>query len=259
MLWKLIIAAVIMGGMTPNEQGFGDCFQFSRYLKPLRERGNFIFFPPPELRHVFRDVPELCPDAANVNYRCYLGSLPRLLRIYDPAESPMPPYLFADAARVDALCGQLPAGFKVAIAWQGQKRNPSDAQRSFKAVDMKPLLSCGASFISLQKNYGSEQLSDFPGAIELPSLDADAAFVDTAAVLANVNLLVTCDTALAHLAGAMNVPVWVALAKFSDWRWGVNGDTTPWYPSMRLFRQETAGDWGSVFHRMRSALNSLVT
>jgi hypothetical protein len=113
--------------------------------------------------------------------------------------------------------------------------------------------------VSLQQRNGTEQLAKLNGRFpitELPSeQDADtAAFLDTAAVMQNMDLVITADTAIAHLAGALDVPVWVALAKITDWRWLVDRDDSPWYRTMRLWRQTTLGDWDEVFRRMAAAL-----
>jgi hypothetical protein len=111
--------------------------------------------------------------------------------------------------------------------------------------------------ISLQKGAGTEQLADVPFAVQTLGADLEEAsgeFMDRAAVIQNLDLVVTADTGIAHLAGALAVPVWVALATVPDWRWLLDREDTPWYPTMRLFRQETAGDWGPVFGRIAEAL-----
>src|SRR5206468_10739396 len=108
--------------------------------------------------------------------------------------------------------------------------------------------------ISLQKGHGAEQLRDLDGRfsiIELPELET---FQDTAAVMTLLDLVITADTSVAHLAGALGVPVWLALAKIADWRWLFDREDSPWYPTMRLFRQSSLGDWKSVFDRMAAEL-----
>ena len=116
----------------------------------------------------------------------------------------------------------------------------------------------GVKLISLQKGQGSEQLAALNGklsALDLgPRLDASGAFLDTAAVMKGLDLVITSDTSIAHLAGALGVKVWVALCFVSDWRWMFEREDCPWYPSMRLFRQDKRGDWGGVFERMAWAL-----
>jgi hypothetical protein len=116
--------------------------------------------------------------------------------------------------------------------------------------------------VSLQKCFGVEQLESLPAEVQIDDLGSrldvtSGAFMDTAAVLMSLDLVITSDTALAHLAGALGVPVWVALSTTPDWRWLLHGDTTPWYPTMRLFRQRTAGDWGEVFEQIAGELRAM--
>jgi hypothetical protein len=111
----------------------------------------------------------------------------------------------------------------------------------------------------LQKGAGTQQLADVAGVFPVTDLGPDLAdFADTAAVLANLDLVITVDTAVAHLAGALAVPVWLALPFMPDWRWLLDRDDSPWYPTMRLFRQETRGDWSGVFERIAVALRGLL-
>jgi hypothetical protein len=155
-------------------------------------------------------------------------------------------------------------GFKVGINWQGSPLHKSDRFRSIPLSHFLPLAKVPAvHLISLQKGFGREQLHAVDvdcSILELGTrLDETAGgFMDTAAVLHNLDLVITSDTALAHLAGALGRPVWVALSAVPDWRWLLQGVHTPWYPSMRLFRQKTLGDWGAVFARVTSDLQSLI-
>ena len=116
--------------------------------------------------------------------------------------------------------------------------------------------------ISLQKGSGSEQLADLAGELSITdfgeSLDACGAFMDTAAIMKNVDLVITSDTATAHLAGAMGVNVWVAIQFLPDWRWLLEREDSPWYPTMRLFRQPRLNDWPPVFDRMAAEVGSLM-
>jgi tetratricopeptide (TPR) repeat protein len=176
------------------------------------------------------------------------------------------PYLSADPGLVERWRHELAQieGFKVGINWQGNPDHPKDKQRSIPLAEFLPLAAIeGVRLLSLQKGHGIEQLaglSDPDLIVDLGSrLDvASGAFMDTAAVLLSLDLVITSDTALAHLAGALGVPVWVALPTAPDWRWQLDGDDTPWYPSMRLFRQTEHGDWPGVFRRISAALESLV-
>jgi hypothetical protein len=152
----------------------------------------------------------------------------------------------------------------IGIAWQGNPTFDGDRQRSIPLAQFVPLAKVpGVRFISLQKGPGVEQL---PGVADhLPihdlanKLDNDhGAFMDTAAVMKNLDLVISSDTAIPHLAGALAVPVWIALSYVPDWRWMLRRDDSPWYPTMRLFRQPRLGDWGSVFGRIAEALGGMV-
>jgi hypothetical protein len=172
------------------------------------------------------------------------------------------PYLFADPGLVEHWRQELGgiAGFKIGIAWQGDPMYRSDRDRSIPVSRFEPLARCsGVRLLSLQKHDGVEQLHEvadrFP-VIDLGSRldEASGAFMDTAAVMMNLDLVVTSDTAIAHLAGALGAAVWVAIPFAPDWRWLLDRSDSPWYPTMRLFRQERRGDWQGVFRRIQAAL-----
>jgi hypothetical protein len=149
---------------------------------------------------------------------------------------------------------------EVAIAWQGSPKYAGDRQRSIPLHFFAPLADIpGVQLLSLQKGFGVDQLG--PTARHFVPVDlgrqideGGQAFVDSAAVIQLVDLVITSDTALAHLAGAMGVPVWLVLHLAGDWRWLRDRDDSPWYPTMRLFRQQTSGDWQRVFDRVAGAL-----
>jgi hypothetical protein len=168
------------------------------------------------------------------------------------------PYLFADPGLVQRWRQELGgvAGFKIGIAWRGSPTFKNDRDRSIRLSCFEPLAGLpGIHLFSLQKGAGAEELQEtrdrFPVA-ELGSRLED--FMDTAAVMKNLDLVITCDTAVAHLAGALGVPVWVAIPFAPDWRWLLGRSDSPWYPTMRLFRQERRGDWRGVFRRVEVAL-----
>jgi ADP-heptose:LPS heptosyltransferase len=152
--------------------------------------------------------------------------------------------------------------FRVGINWQGNPRYRADARRSIALAAFMPLLraiaAAGGAVVSLQKGDGRQQLAHLPADIAVvdlgPELDADGAFLDSAALMTALDLVITSDTAIPHLAGALGVPVWMAVASLPDWRWGLQGETSPWYPTMRLFRQSDAGDWAGVFARLARAI-----
>ena len=179
-----------------------------------------------------------------------LSSLPRAFATrLDSVPAPIP-YLFAEPERRRLWARRIgEAGFRIGVVWQGNPNPEADMARSFPLERLAPLARApGVRLISLQKGFGVEQLEAASLSFPVESLgeDFDAgpdAFLDAAAVMAHVDLVVTCDTSIAHLAGALGRPVWVALKKDAEWRWLRERRDSPWYPSMRLFRQPRIGDW----------------
>ena len=156
------------------------------------------------------------------------------------------------------------AGYRVGIFWQGHTSYREDRFRSVALSQFAPLAQVSdVRLFSLQKGPGSEQISSVRGQFHVVDLGSAAdersgPFMDTAAIMKNLDLIVTTDTASAHLAGALGVPVWCALRSSPDWRWLADRDDSPWYATMRLFRQPSAGDWPGVFRKMAAALSQLV-
>jgi hypothetical protein len=177
------------------------------------------------------------------------------------ADSILPPLpSFADTfRRIKAWQTRLPAGGRrIGIFWQGNPDHRGDRQRSIPLACFAPLARLpGIHLISLQKWDGLAQLADLPDGMDVHVLGADyddGDFAETAAVMAALDLVVTVDSAIAHLAGTIAVPVWLAVPVIPDWRWLLIRDDTPWYPSMRLFRQTARNDWTTVFEAMAAAL-----
>jgi len=191
-----------------------------------------------------------------------LLSLPGIFGTNDESIPAAVPYLSA-GAKLAALWRERLAGlggFKIGIAWQGSSNYASDRDRSFRVIEFAPLAAIpGITLISLQKGEGAEQLraSNLPFSVVNfgDELDASAgAFMDSAAIMTNVDLVVTSDTAIAHLGGALGVPTWVALPFSPDWRWRLHRSESPWYPTMRLFRQPRQSEWSTVFREMAAAV-----
>jgi hypothetical protein len=153
-------------------------------------------------------------------------------------------------------------GRKIGIAWQGNPKYRRDVFRSLPLAAFAPLAAVpGVTLVSLQQGAGQGWLADpatrpaFPVVDPGPEVDATAgAFMDTAALMQGLDLVITSDTSIPHLAGALGVPVWLAVAANPDFRWLDRGETSPWYPSMRLFRQPRPGDWESVFAAIAASL-----
>jgi hypothetical protein len=157
--------------------------------------------------------------------------------------------------RLDAC---LPRGtFRVGLAWSGRASHPNDRRRSLALARLAPLAAAGGvSFVSLQKPLppsDAVSMSMFPG---LSDIAGD--FGETAAMIVNLDLVISVDTAMAHLAGAMGKPVWILLPQAADWRWMIERSDSPWYPTARLFRQKTPGDWDPVMAEAAAALTERV-
>jgi hypothetical protein len=176
------------------------------------------------------------------------------------------PYLFADEALVGQWRTKLEGvrGFRIGINWHGREGH-TDAKRRdiplshFAALSQTP----GVRLISLQKGSGENEVAAAgmgSSIVGLGNFDTThGAFVDTAAVMMNLDLVITSDTSVAHLAGALGVPVWVALPYVPDWRWLLDRSDSPWYPTMRLFRQNVPGDWGRPFEEIRRVLAEIIS
>ncbi len=252
------------------EQGLGDTLQFCRFLPPLAATGaTIVFEAPTRLHRLLSSMPGVPPivtgdQRVTADVICPLMSLPARLA---GAATPVPlagtmPYLFAEPGRIAQWRNRLGSnGFRIGIAWQGNPGRTEDLGRSIPLPEFLPLSQIpGVRLISLQKNDGTDQL--LAGmAVETPGPDFDAGpdgFVDTAAVMMNLDLIITSDTSIAHLAGALGRPVWVALRRVPDWRWQLERADSPWYPTMRLFRQTERDVWAPVFSAMAEALTALM-
>lgn len=248
--------------------GLGDVIHFARYLLPLAAAGaKVVLRCPPRLKALLLDLPatvigddEACPAH---DRHCALETLFALL---GPPLDVLPdavPYLHARPERVARWRERLrPDGrLLVGVVWQCSLPPPGFvADRGFPLRHLAGIAALpGVRLVALQRGFGVEQLLTLPPgmAVEDPGPDFDAgpdAFLDTAAVMECCDLILTCDTSTAHLAGALGRPVWVALKHAPDWRWFRDRADSPWYPTMRLFRQEREGDWAPVFARMTEAV-----
>jgi tetratricopeptide (TPR) repeat protein len=250
------------------EQGLGDTLQFVRYLPLVKQRGGAVLFEcQPSLLAALasaRGIDHLFARGATpppFDLQVPLLSLPGMFGTTLDTVPANVPYLWADAARVQTWRERLGSvrGFKIGISWQGGTARKNDSLRSVPLAQFLTLAQLDSvRLVSLQKGQGTEQLGpwrDKLGIVDFgDQLDADGAFTDTAAILMNLDLLVAVDTATAHLAGALGVPVWTVLNFMPDWRWLLDRNDSPWYPTMRLFRQTRPGDWDEVFERVAAGL-----
>ncbi len=253
--------------LVHGEQGIGDTLQFARLLKPLADRGATVLLDAaPAVRPLLRDslvgveVLEGTAVRRTIHAHVPLMSLPHRLGLTDPDRLPgAVPYLRAPADRIDywrRRLSELP-GRKVGIVWQGNPTHVGDRWRSVRLSQFAPLAAVpGVTLVGVQKGAGRDQLADAP--FPLVDLGAELAddWADTAGLLGALDLLVSVDTAVVHLAGALGRPAWVLLPLNADWRWLRHRADTPWYSSLRLFRQERFGDWSEVFERVADALGS---
>ena len=246
-----------------SEQGLGDTIQFSRFACVVAARGAEVFL---EVQSSLGGLPSCLENVKVIrngetlprhDAHLPLMSLPQVLKVTPATMAASAPYLSADPARVEAWASRLPSGrFRVGIVWQGKPNADVDRGRSIPLRCFAPLCRIpGLTLISLQKHDGVEQLADLPAGMKVETLGADFdrgpdAFVDCAAVMMNLDLVISSDTAAAHLAGALGRPVWIVLRHVPDWRWMTDRDDSPWYPSARLFRQTRRGDWDEVFERI---------
>lgn len=250
------------------EQGLGDTIQFCRYARLAEARGAKVVLSVqgPLRRLLSRLSPTIQilgarEDPAEFDYHAPLLSLPLTFgtTLRDiPADIP---YLSAEPDRIDHWRDRLGAdGFKIGICWQGRVGRV-DVGRSFAVTEFYDIAAIpGVRLISLQKGEGAKQLESLPEGMPIETLGAEfdagpQAFLDTAAVMAHMDLIITSDTSVAHLAGALGRPAWVALKHVPDWRWLLEGSGCPWYPTMRLFRQRTRGDWKSVFREIEKEVS----
>jgi Flp pilus assembly protein TadD len=255
------------------EQGLGDSIQFIRYAKELKNRGAgaVIFEGQAVLERVLSRTPgldEFVPKGGKLPaYDVYAPLLSLPGQCHTTADN-VPcevPYVLPDPYFVNCWAPRLEAlrGLRVGIAWQGNPDHRGDHIRSIPLRLFEPLARVvGVSLVSLQRNQGSEQIAQLGGLFDLTTfegVDEDTdGFLRTAAIIKNLDLVITADTAVAHLSGAMGVPVWVCLAVACDWRWLRYREDTPWYPTARLFRQREPGDWPELFARVAAALRDRV-
>jgi hypothetical protein len=251
------------------EQGFGDTIHFVRYARLVKERGGRVVVGCPKaLVPLVATCPGIDEAVASISssfpfdVQAPLLSLPGILRTTLDTIPAQVPYLFPDATLVKRWQQELGslAGFKVGIAWHGNPTHENDRHRSIPLDKFAPLARVpNIRLLSLQKGPGAEQVPALAGRFEVISLgplqEASWTFMDTAAVMMNLDLVLCVDTAPAHLAGALGRPVWVLLPAAPDWRWLLGRDDSPWYPTMRLFRQSQLGDWDEVLQRVAQALH----
>jgi tetratricopeptide (TPR) repeat protein len=246
------------------EQGFGDTIQFARYVPLVAAGGATVVLEvQPELKSLMSGL----DGAAKVLSRgealpafdvhCPLGSLPLAMKTELETVPAAIPYLSADPARIAQWSARIEAlpRPRIAIAWAGNPAHDNDRNRSIAFERLAPLLAQPGSFVSIQRDVRDVEAMLLAGEKRVTHVGgALADFGDTAAILALCDLVISADTAPAHLAGALGRPVWVLVPFAPDWRWTFDGETTPWYPTARLFRQTSLGAWDAVIASVAQAL-----
>jgi hypothetical protein len=247
------------------EQGLGDTIQFVRYASLVKQHDATVIMECPKpllaLLEGCAGVDQLVgqgDDLPAFDVHAPLLSVPGILNTSLETIPARIPYLFARPLLLEQWRRTLIGldGFKIGITWQGSPKFRGDCFRSIPLRCFAPLARIpGVRLISLQKGAGAEQLAEVQGLFSVAELGSRLPdFIDTAAVMKNLDLVITSDTGPAHLAGALGVPVWVALSFAPDWRWLLDRSDSPWYPTMRLFRQTELGHWPAVFEEIAGAL-----
>ena len=250
------------------DQGFGDSIQFCRYIPKVIERCPHVVVVADPLLHPLisqvhpgvdlLDRWEACPQFAAYSA---LSSLPRVFGTRLETIVREVAYLHADARRTAAWRARLddlvPPGFRrIGIAWAGRPTHNNDLNRSMRLLEFAPIAALdGIALLSLQKGEAQKAIAEYYGRAPLFNLGAEVGdFLDTMSIIDLLDVVVTVDTAIAHLAAAMGKPAFILLPLAPDWRWLLERTDSPWYPSARLFRQRSAGDWSGVMREVAQAL-----
>lgn len=246
-----------------TEQGFGDTIMFSRYLWPLKAAcpRQIIFGVKEQLYDLmqasFGDIVTVIHEGDYVDefdYHCPLLSLPLAFKTATETIPAFMPYLKVPQPASETWRFPQHDEKLIGLAWSGAALHGHDMKRSMNLVDMLPLLRTGATYISLQKEVSGldRNLIERHGIVDPAA--ALLSFADTAAIISQLDLVITVDTAVAHLAGALGKPVWLLLSYVPDWRWLLDRSDSPWYPTARLFRQDSSRSWDGVIETVAKEL-----
>ena len=251
------------------EQGLGDTLQFVRYAPLVAERGGRVVLEvQPRLKRLLGNLPGVtrvlahCEALPEFAWHCPLMSLPLAFGTEVDSIPAKTPYIRADCEDAAAAWRRWPgAGLRVGIAWAGNPQHRSNEQRSMPLRSLLPLARIGGvSWFSLQVGPAAAETRTIPGDFALTdACSANRDMADTAALAATLDLVISVDTSVAHLAGAMGIPTWVMLPYLADWRWMDEREDSPWYPTARLFRQTVGGDWSGPVEATKRELRSEVT
>jgi tetratricopeptide (TPR) repeat protein len=257
--------------LVHGEQGFGDTVQFIRFIGRLSAMGARVVV---RVQDALLPLLRGYPGAADVigetaplpafDYHIPMLSLAFALKLRETDLSAASPYIHADsqlAAQWADVFSRDDATPRVGIVWSGSRTHLNDRNRSIPLAQSLPLFDANAQFVSLVKDVRESDRACLDECVARGALrdvsDRLTTFAETAALVAQLDLVITVDTAVAHVAGALGKPVWIALPFTPDWRWQLKRDDSPWYPQMRLFRQAKRNDWSDVIENLRAALDRL--
>jgi ADP-heptose:LPS heptosyltransferase len=259
-----------------TEQGFGDTIQFIRYALFVKKR-NPLATVIVECERRLGNLLARCPgidhliskgdDLPLFDVHSPLLSLPNLLKTTLATIPDHVPYVFADPILVAHWRNRLNpySGLRIGINWEGRS-GPGEHLKRNIPLDFFAELGqriAGITFVSLQKRATATEIIPIDGQVPIVDVGPDfdtknGAFADSAAIMMNLDLVISSDTSVPHLAGALGIPAWLALPYVPDWRWLLNREDSPWYPTLRLFRQKSPGDWSGVFDAIRLALRKTI-
>ena len=248
-----------------HEQGFGDSFQFFRFIIPLKKKypnTKFTFLCKEKINHLFKDIIPIITsisDIGDYSYKVSLMSIPHILNIEEINPFVGESYINVESSKILLWKNKLSTlkKLKVAICWKG---NQSTAIEKYIPLELfKNISSLDIDLISLQKGDGEEELDEisFKDKIHCFEIDLDKPFIDTVAILKNVDLCITVDTSMVHLAGMLGVKTFLILGGVSEWRWGKSGNKSYWYDSVEIFRSSTINDWTGVLKDVRERIKQI--
>jgi Flp pilus assembly protein TadD len=263
-----------LGGKTillHAEQGFGDTIHMARYVPLVAARGGKVIVecqaPLGRLLCSVRGATQVIAAGEPLptfDFHCPMLTLPLVFRTTVATIPGSVPYLRADKEANQAWAKKLLPEVRrplIGLVWAGRPENKNDRNRSMRLADFAPLAAVkNARFVNLQLGPAAEQIRRPPTGLELLDFANDLKdFADTAALVANLDLVIAVDTAVAHLAGAIAKPVWILIPTMPDWRWMLDREDSPWYPTMRIFRQKTRGDWTYLMDRVKQELEKFAS